>query len=207
MCLILSQFLCTGICLYYPVFNWWNQSKSIWILSNRVVTRNLCVKSISNDCYLNALYTTILRFQLLYIVLTMCENRERSESHNAKLQRKLEKMNSETEYTLQESKSTLDALEQAREINQKVCKTLCTFCRFRLSVWNLWFFCYISLSWNKNTWFVHIFTRLHNYLNAKRVFRYTMNDVFASTLTNCVINYRFKGISILCIRSINQVLL
>ena len=38
MCLILSQFLC--ICPYYPVFNWWNQSNSIWILSNRVVTRN-----------------------------------------------------------------------------------------------------------------------------------------------------------------------
>ena len=46
--------------------------------------------------------------------------RERSESHNAKLQRKLEKMSNETEYTLQESKSTVEALEQTREINQKV---------------------------------------------------------------------------------------
>ena len=46
--------------------------------------------------------------------------RDRSESHNAKLQRKLEKMNNETEYTLQESKSTYEVLEQTREINQKV---------------------------------------------------------------------------------------
>ena len=33
------------------------------------------------------------------------------------------------------------------------------------------------------------------------------NDVFALILTSCVINYRVKGISILCIHSINQVLL
>lgn len=54
----------------------------------------------------------------MYINFNLC--RERSESHNAKLQRKLEKMNNEAEYTLQESKSTLEALEQTREINQKV---------------------------------------------------------------------------------------
>lgn len=60
-------------------------------------------------------------------LLFVCVYRERSESHNAKLQRKLEKMNSETEYTLQESKSTLEALDQAREINQKVGYTLLVY--------------------------------------------------------------------------------
>jgi len=57
---------------------------------------------------------------LVIIVLSLSHVREKSESRNTKLQRKLEKMNSETEYTLQESKSTLEALEEAREINQKV---------------------------------------------------------------------------------------
>ena len=57
---------------------------------------------------------------LVIIVPALSHVREKSESYNSKLQRKLEKMNSETEYTLQESKSTLEALEEAREINQKV---------------------------------------------------------------------------------------
>ena len=56
----------------------------------------------------------------LLAALTLLHTREKSESRNTKLQRKLEKLNSETEYTLQESKSTLEALEEAREINQKV---------------------------------------------------------------------------------------
>ena len=68
--------------------------------------------------------------------------RERSESHNAKLQRKLEKMNNEAEYTLQESKSTLEALEQTREINQKVY----IICVYKLFVYDQ----YISFYYNQH---------------------------------------------------------
>lgn len=75
----------------------------------------------------------------MYINFNLC--RERSESHNAKLQRKLEKMNNEAEYTLQESKSTLEALEQTREINQKV------YCVYKFFVYDtsfyyLWLVCF-----------------------------------------------------------------
>ena len=75
------------------------------------------------NCFLNLTISDLIHCLIgMYINFNLCVYvfRERSESHNAKLQRKLEKMNNEAEYTLQESKSTLEALEQTREINQKV---------------------------------------------------------------------------------------
>ena len=43
-----------------------------------------------------------------------------------------------------------------------------------------------------NIRFVRIFAQLHKYLNIKRVFRYTVNDI-----AYFVINYQLKGISVI----------
>ena len=45
----------------------------------------------------------------------------------------------------------------------------------------------------ETTQFIRIFAWLHKYLNTKRVFRYTVDDIFGLILAYFVINYQLKG--------------